>query len=68
MLKRFFLNLNGLFDESVVLLTKKEYGSTVHFLYILLESLALMSDEWFITICWSSLLFGIFAIKKVASI
>ena len=23
-----------------------------------------MSDEWFISICWSSLLFGIFMIKK----
>ena len=30
MLKRFFLNLKGLSDESVVSLTKKEYGSAVH--------------------------------------
>ena len=32
MLERFFLNLKGLFDASVVSLTKKEYGSAVHFL------------------------------------
>ena len=32
MLKRFFLNLKGLFDVSVVSLTKKEYVSAVHFL------------------------------------
>ena len=30
MLKRFFLNLKGLSDASVVSLTKKEYGSAVH--------------------------------------
>ena len=30
MSKRFFLNLRGLFDASVVSLTKKEYGSAVH--------------------------------------
>ena len=64
MLKRFFLNHKGLFDESIASITKKEYGSFVHFLYILAKSLVLMSDEWFIAICWSSLLFGIFAIKK----
>ena len=29
-----------------------------------MKSLALLSDEWFNAICWSSLLFGIFAIKK----
>ena len=45
MLKRFFLNLKGLSDASVVSLTKNEYGSTVHFLYILAKSLVLMSDE-----------------------
>ena len=28
----FYLNLKGLFDASVVSLTKKGYGSTVHFL------------------------------------
>ena len=30
--KRFFLNLEGLSDGKVVSLTKKEYGSAVHFL------------------------------------
>ena len=30
--KRFFLNFTGLSDASVVSLTKKEYGSAVHFL------------------------------------
>ena len=29
-----------------------------------MKSLELMSDEWFSAICWSSLLFGIFMIKK----
>ena len=63
MLKRFFLNLKGLSDASVASLTKKEYGSTEHFLCILMKSLLLISDEWFIAICWSALLFGIFIIK-----
>ena len=45
MLKRFFLNLKGLSDASVASLTKKEYGSAVHFLYIVIQSLELMSDE-----------------------
>ena len=63
-LKRSFLNVKGLFDASVALLTKKEYGSVVHFLYIGVKSLELMCDEWFSAICWSSLLFGIFMIKK----
>ena len=45
MLKIFFLNLKGLFDASIVSITKKEYRSAVHFLYILLKSLALISDE-----------------------
>ena len=45
MLKRFFLNLKGLFDESVQSLTKNEYGPAVHFLYILAKFLVLMSDE-----------------------
>ena len=31
-LKRFFLNVKELSDESVVSLTKNEYGSAVHFL------------------------------------
>ena len=57
-------NLKGLSDASVVSLTKNEYSSEVHFLKKLVKSLVLMSDEWFIAICWSSLLFGIFAIKK----
>ena len=30
--KRFFLNLKGLFNESVVSLTKNEYGPAVYFL------------------------------------
>ena len=45
MLKRFFLNLKGLFDASTVSITKKEHGSAVHSLYILAKSLVLMSDE-----------------------
>ena len=64
MLKRFFLNLKGLFDGSIVSITKNEYGSAVYFLWLLAKSLVLMSDEWFIAICWSSLLFEIFAMKK----
>ena len=63
-LKNNFLNLKGLSDARVVSLTKKEYGSAVHFLYMLVKYLVLMSDDWFIPICWSSLLFEIFAIKK----
>ena len=31
-----------------------------------MKSLVSMSDEWFSAICWSSLLFGIFMIKKWA--
>ena len=64
MLKRFFLSLKGLSDASLSSSTKKEYGSEVYFLKILMKSLKLMSDEWFSAICWSSLLFGIFMIKK----
>ena len=64
MLKNFFLNLKGLSDASVVSLTKKEYGSAVHFLEISMKFLVLISDEWFAAICWSSLLLGIFMIKK----
>ena len=63
-LKRFFLNPKGLSDASVASLTKKEYGLAVHFLYILMKSLELMSDEWFSVIYWSSLWFGIFMIKR----
>ena len=62
--RRFCLNLKRLSDASVVSLTKKEYGSAVHFLQILMKSLKLMSDEWFSAIYWSPLLFGIFMIKK----
>ena len=64
MLKRFFVSLNGLSDVSVLSLTKKEYGSVVYFLWMLIKSLVLISDEWFKAICWSSLLFGISVIKK----
>ena len=45
MLKRLFLNLKGLFDASIVSITKREYGSAVHTLNILVKSLVLMSDE-----------------------
>ena len=45
MLKRFFLNIKGLSDASVVSLTKNEYSSEVHFLKKLVKSLVLMSDE-----------------------
>ena len=45
MLKRLFLNLKGLFEARIVSITKKEYGSSVHFLWILAKSLVLMSDE-----------------------
>ena len=45
MLKRLFLNLKGLSDAGVASLTKKEYGSAVHFLWILMKSLELISDE-----------------------
>ena len=61
MLKIFFLNLKGLSDASVASLTRKEYGSEVHFLWILMKSLELISDEWFIAICLS---FGISKMKK----
>ena len=64
MLKRFFLNLKGLSEASATSLTKKEYGLAAHYLLILMKSLKLMSDEWFSAICWSSLLFRIFMIKK----
>ena len=53
-----------LYDASKRSLTEKEYNLEVHFLYILMKSLKLMSDEWFSAICWSSLLFGIFIMKK----
>ena len=68
MLKRFFLNLKELSDASVVSLTKKEYSSAVHFLYILIKSFKLMSDEGFSAICWRSLLFGIFHSEKVSRV
>ena len=64
MFKRLFLNLKGLSDESVVSLTKKEYGLAVYIFLILIKSLVLISDEGFSAICWSSLFFGIFVIKK----
>ena len=63
-LKRFFLNLNGLSDASVASLTKKEYGSAVHLLKILMKSLKSMSDEWFNAIFQSSISFEIFLMKK----
>ena len=44
LLKRFFLNLKGLFDASLVSLTKNENGSEVHSSKILSKSLVLMSD------------------------
>ena len=45
MLERFFLNLRGSFDASVVALTKNEYGPAVNFPLILTKSLVLMSGE-----------------------
>ena len=45
MLKRLFLNPKGLSDASIASLTKKEYGSAVRFLWILIKSLVLISDE-----------------------
>ena len=60
--KIFFLNLKGLSDASVVSFTKNEYGSAVQ--YILTKSSVLISDEWFIAICWSSPLLKLFVIKK----
>ena len=62
-LKRIFLYLKGLSDASVVSLTKNEYDLSVHFLWILMKSLVLISDEWLDAISWGSLLFGISAIK-----
>ena len=38
MLNRFFLNLQGLSDASVIWLTKKENGSAVHSLWMLMKS------------------------------
>ena len=71
MILQFFISnviINGddfiLSDASKTSLTEKEYDLEVHFLYILMKSLKLMSDEWFSATCWSSLLFGIFIMKK----
>ena len=49
--KRFFLNLKGSSDGNVVSLTKKEYGSAVHFLQMVIKSLKSISDEGFNAIC-----------------
>ena len=57
-----------MFDASVVSLTKNDYGLAVHSLNILVKFLVLISDEWFIAISRSSLLFGIFGIGKMSSI
>ena len=46
------------------IIKKNEYGSAVHFPHILRKSLVLISVQWFIGICWSSVLFGIFEIRK----
>ena len=51
MLKRYFLNLKGLSDASVIPLTKKEYGSAVQFFWILMKSLVLISDEKSNAVC-----------------
>ena len=37
--KRFFLKREGLFDERVISITKKEYGFAVHFLESFMKSL-----------------------------
>ena len=58
--KIFFLKGKRLSDDKVVSLNKKEYSYAVHFSYIFTKSLKSVSDEWFIAICWSSLLFGFF--------
>ena len=63
-LKRFFLNPKGLPDASVASITKQNYGSAVHVFQVLMKSLKPISGEWFSAICRSSLLFGIFMIKK----
>ena len=60
-----FLNLKGLSDASVVSIAKTENGLAVNSLLILVKSSVLISDEWFRAISWSSLLLGIFAIKKL---
>ena len=66
--KRFFQNHSGSSDSKVVSLTKKEYGSAVHFLKIFIKSLKSMSDECLIAICGSSRLFGVFIIKYCADL
>ena len=58
--KNFFLNFTGLSNGKVASPTKKEYGSVVHFLWILMKSLASVSDKWLNATCWSSPLLGIF--------
>ena len=63
-LKKISLNLKGLSDASVSSLTNKEYGSAVYSLWILMKSLMLISDEQFCAVCWSSILLGMFLIKK----
>ena len=45
MLKKFFLNLKGLSDESVVSLTEKEHDLAAYFLSIMMKSFVLISDE-----------------------
>ena len=61
---RLSLSLKELSNDNVVSLAKKEYGSSVHFLLTFMKSLKSISNEWFYAICWSSILFGIFMIKK----
>ena len=62
--KNNFLNIKGLSDASVVSLTRKGYYSVVHFLSILIQSLILISDEWFNAVGWSFFLFGILSYKS----
>ena len=61
MLKKFFLILKGLSDESVVSLTEKEYDLPAYFFSIMMKSFVLISDEQFNS---NSFLLGILAIKK----
>ena len=44
-LKRFFLNIKGLFDGSILSLTKNKYDPAAYFPEILAKSLVLIPDE-----------------------
>ena len=63
----FFLNCNGLSDDKIVSFTENKYDSIVQFLQKFIKSLKAMPDDWSDTICWGSLLLGIFMIKQFVS-